>query len=494
MLKSEATAPFPIRKLRLSALAGWLAVILPLLLAPLLLFPRPHWMWVALLIPAFWIFNLATIRRVFAPTPLNILLLSLLIMVGVSLWATFDIPFSLGKVAGTLLGFFLFLGLVQFAENEFRLGLVIGGFFLGGLMLVGIALVGTGWSDKFAVIGRLATYFPVRLRGIPGAEEGFNPNAVGGSITLFLPLIPALLWRGVHLESVGKNLRRMIRIGLWILLVPLSGVLLLSQSRGAWLAISAAVVLVASVRFRWVRWTVMAAILIALILGLVYQPWNHLMAEQQSITSGAEISLAARLEIWSRAIYGIQDFPFTGMGMNTFRKVVHVLYPLFTISPDVDIASAHNNILQTALDLGIPGMIAYVGVWSAAAWMLAWVFRHSGNQLHRRIAIGLGAGLFAQFVYGINDAIPLGAKVGIFWWVALAITAALFRLETADKSMRPRAPAWEILLMWILLSLVAISFVGNHPYAALAIGVLGGVYLGYLSVPSLGEPLDHKET
>jgi O-antigen ligase len=238
----------------------------------------------------------------------------------------------------------------------------------------------------------------------------------------------------------------------------------------------------------------MAAILIALILGLVYQPWNHLMAEQQSITSGGEISLAARLEIWSRAIYGIQDFPFTGMGMNAFRKVVHVLYPLFTISPDVDIANAHNNILQTALDLGIPGMIAYVGVWSAAAWMLVWVFRHSGNRLHRRIAIGIGAGLFAQFVYGINDAIPLGAKVGVFWWVALAITAALFRLETHAKQMRQRASAWEILVMWILLSLVAIAFVGNHPYVALAIGVLGGVYLGYLSVPSLGEPLDHKET
>jgi len=180
--------------------------------------------------------------------------------------------------------------------------------------------------------------------------------------------------------------------------------------------------------------------------------------------------------------------------MNAFRKVVHVLYPLFTISPDVDIANAHNNILQTALDLGIPGMIAYVGVWSAAAWMLAWVFRHSGNRLHRRIAIGLGAGLLAQFVYGINDAIPLGAKAGIFWWVALAISAALFRLETHAKQMRQRASAWEILVMWILLSLVAIAFVGNHPYVALAIGVLGGVYLGYLSVPSLGEPLDHKET
>ena len=40
-------------------------------------------------------------------------------------------------------------------------------------------------------------------------------------------------------------------------------------------------------------------------------------------------TLQGRLEVWSRAIYGIQDFPFTAMGMNTFRRIVHVLYRLF---------------------------------------------------------------------------------------------------------------------------------------------------------------------
>jgi hypothetical protein len=174
------------------------------------------------------------------------------------------------------------------------------------------------------------------------------------------------------------------------------------------------------------------------------------------------------------------------MGMNAFRKVVHTRYRLFKISPDFDIASAHNNILQAALDLGIPGMIVYVGIWSAAAWMLAGIFRHSKNQLHRRIAIGLGAGFLAQFVFGMSDAIPLGAKVGIFWWVALGISAALFRLETHAIPIRQRAPAWVIPLLWVLLSLVAVSLIGNHPYMALVIGIVGGAYLGYLSVPALG--------
>src|SRR5690606_11567634 len=60
-------------------------------------------------------------------------------------------------------------------------------------------------------------------------------------------------------------------------------------------------------------------------------------------------SLEGRREIWSRAIYGIQDFPITGLGVNTFRRVVPILYPLFLVSPDHDIAHAHNHLLQTAL-------------------------------------------------------------------------------------------------------------------------------------------------
>jgi putative inorganic carbon (HCO3(-)) transporter len=83
------------------------------------------------------------------------------------------------------------------------------------------------------------------------------------------------------------------------------------------------------------------------------------------------------LEVWSRAIYGIQDFPFTGMGMNAFRKVVPVPYPLFTVSPDVDIRHAHNEFLQAALDLGIPGLIAFITLYIGAFWMLWEIWKNT---------------------------------------------------------------------------------------------------------------------
>jgi len=210
----------------------------------------------------------------------------------------------------------------------------------------------------------------------------------------------------------------------------------------------------------------------------IYKPWAaYLQADPSAQALTTEVSFASRIEIWSRAIYGIQDFPFTGMGMNAFRKVVHILYPLFSMPPDVDFASAHNVILQTALDLGIPGMVAYVAIWAASANLLWRVSRHASSPLRRNVALGLLAGLLAQFVYQLTDAIPLGAKVGFFWWIALGIAVCLFRLEFPD--FRRRARSWEILLLWVLVSLVSISFVGDHPYLALAIGILGGVYCAW---------------
>lgn len=82
-------------------------------------------------------------------------------------------------------------------------------------------------------------------------------------------------------------------------------------------------------------------------------------------------SLDQRVEIWSRAIDGIEDFPFTGMGLNTFRKLVFVLYPLSLEGPEVDLGHAHNIWLQVSLDLGLPGLVAYLAIWFSALAMLA---------------------------------------------------------------------------------------------------------------------------
>jgi len=38
------------------------------------------------------------------------------------------------------------------------------------------------------------------------------------------------------------------------------------------------------------------------------------------------LDFAGRREVWSRALYMLQDFPFTGIGLNTFPFVANTLY------------------------------------------------------------------------------------------------------------------------------------------------------------------------
>ena len=149
--------------------------------------------------------------------------------------------------------------------------------------------------------------------------------------------------------------------------------------------------------------------------------------------TAGEISFSGRPEIWSRAIYAIQDFPFTGTGLGTFRRVVNLLYPLFTISPDTDIAHAHNMFLQVAVDVGLPGLIAYLALLELAG-VVAWE-RPGAVPGSCAPGLGLFAGLIALHVYGLTDAIGTGFETGYrALWMALGLIAALPRITEAAVS------------------------------------------------------------
>jgi len=468
----------------------WAVVVVPVLVAPALLFPRVEWMVLGLTVPAVWVGNFLLKKHFVASTPLNLLLFPLLTMVLVSLYATLDVEFSLAKVAGTLLGVFVFFGLVQFIDRGHRLWLGISGLCFGGVVFALMSLVITNWGiGKMGFRTNLGQMFPIRFRGLPGLEEGFNPNPVGGTLVLFIPLLLVLaLYLLRTREAAGRvtatpsagNLAAhgvgmtLLRVSVIVTLLLLGAVLLLSQSRSAWGGFALASGFMLFVRFRWFRWGTLAVVLVTVVLMWVFQTEMPLVEEIRR----------SRFEIWSKAIEGIQDFALTGMGMNSFRKVVHVRYPPVTIASNVDIASAHNHILQAALDLGIAGMVVYVAIWAAVARMLAMVGRWSGDLLKRRVAMGLGAGLLAQLVYQTTDAIPLGAKVGIFWWITLGLVVSMFILVEREGVFERRSGVreWVVLLLWVLFSLLSIWVVGKRPYLGLGIGVVGGVVLGYYAV------------
>lgn len=421
-----------------------------------LIFPTPELSPVLLVIPFLWVLSWVVTGKVLPVTPLNPPILMLMGMVLVSLYATYDIAVSLPKISGMVLGVGMFFALVSAAQSGKSVRIPLAITLLSGLGMALVGLLGLRQFQKFSLVQPLVARLPVALTSLPGAEGGFHPNEVAGALLWLLPMLAALL--GLVVIKINSWRKQ---IGWWkpvlagVLLMAaflfVAGELLLTQSRSALLGLVLSPVLLLPLLFKKkLRWAAYAILVLAGSFGgwLAWtQGWLQKIYEVTTLggTSASVTTLNGRVEIWSRAIYGIQDFAFTGMGMNTFRKVMPILYPLITISPEIDIGHAHNELLQAALDLGMPGMIAFLALYIVAFSMLGAIWQRAGSRRIGRgaggvdgllltpagmkaLVLGIGASLLAHALYGLTDAVALGAKPGILLWMLLGLTAGLHSL------------------------------------------------------------------
>jgi len=173
------------------------------------------------------------------------------------------------------------------------------------------------------------------------------------------------------------------------------------------------------------------------LVGLSLIGWDVVADELTAgdVTSG----LDQRIEIWSRAIYAIQDFPFTGVGMGTFEQVVAVLYPLF-LNPAGTVPHAHNLFLQVAVDLGLPGLIAYLSLLGLAFFggLSAYrTFRRREELALSGLCAGCMAGLVGMCMHGLIDAATWGGiKLAFLPWTVMGLVVALHRLAEDEDGER----------------------------------------------------------
>jgi hypothetical protein len=131
--------------------------------------------------------------------------------------------------------------------------------------------------------------------------------------------------------------------------------------------------------------------------------------------------------------------PFTGIGLNHFPLALLDFYPIApSLYGDFFVnyyPHAHNLYLQTALDFGLPGLAAFLGIGGLAI--------RGGLRALRRgrepaLAAGLLLGLLAHAVYSLVDAVALGSKPGPLLWAVLGLLLAL--APAAEPSAAPAHP------------------------------------------------------
>ena len=412
-------------------------------IAPFVLFISPTWTPILLIIPLLWLLRKMTKGHFITQTPIDLSLLVLLLMVLISLLVTSNLALSFPKVAGVVFGVAVFYSMVAAISNTGRsLWFGAAALVIVGCGVAALGMMGTDWSGTLPVpLLRVLTDRLPRLIALPGYASGFHPNRIAGALLWTAPFAVLLASASIYRFITGKvphNRKRrfyhLMLIGAAIFLIV---TLILTQSRGAWLGFTLSLVFMFLVIVRRNRTLVFGTILlVAILIAIVFilvgiDDSSTLLFPQEEDVLGDVLStdtFIGRLMIWDRALIGVRDFAFTGMGMGTFSEVVQILYPFFLINAERDIDHAHNNFLQVALDVGIPGLIAYLTIWIGAGIMLWRVWRISNQFWPRMFVLGCAGSLVAYFSFGLTDTIGLGDRPGIVFWILLGFIAGLHQL------------------------------------------------------------------
>jgi tetratricopeptide (TPR) repeat protein len=477
---------------------------LVLLAVPPLLLPE----FLAPLLPAagaFLLFLLAsrvaTRRTLRCGGRLDLALLILLIMLPVSLWASSDPGRSFPKLTTTIAGMFLFwsLGTGLRERADLRAGSIILALSGAGLAVAGF--IGTDWpSSKVLYLSGIYDRLPRLMLNLPRATRGrFDPNEVAGALVMLIPVVLAMLlavWTrprddspisvasmlpGKHWPAILKRPGLLVA-ALTLTLAAMLFVFLLTQSRGALVALSIAILVCFVLRDRRVMLAVLAVIIIGFAWDASAGPHaaEHVtsalitahgsLADRLSaaleaansvarVGSGSTATATGRVEMWRNALQAISDYPLTGIGFHTFPAVSWANYVYTTVSPAWNMTHAHNAYLQAGVDFGVAGLLAFLLLVGSLIYRGLRLLVQRPPAFEQWLACGVLGGLAGHLAHSMVDVAgrPLGDKPGIIFWAmtGLLVAACRLQMDEASASALPAKPVNKQAVIAALLLLVA---------------------------------------
>lgn len=406
---------------------AWIQIILFGLAAPFFLFPSEKVVWIAALIPAWLGLRLLNKLPLVPRTLLDWSLLLLTVQVMLTCFIVDSFWDAMPKVFGFLLSVVLFYVLVDLLQSEkmIKAGLLV--FMAGGVLFSALTMFGMFRYNvkNFDILFDLSTLIPKIDFNMPGVIEGFNPNAVGGGLILFAPLFVITLSGYFRRRSVDKGMyklplfRYFVLLGLFVIIFTL----LLTQSRGSWVGLVLGISLLFVFSRKKMKYVLIVIVLAVLLFAVIFG-FNDITDR----TQGTGQRIVSRMTLWSFAVETISEHPFLGFGMNRIRRHHEVGYEL---------AHVHNHYLHTAAELGIPALIAYFALLIGMAVMCLQTWRQTDRPWVKTAVAGLAGGQLAHMIFGLGDSIPLGAKIGILFWISAALITALFKwtISTLKKGV-----------------------------------------------------------
>ncbi len=110
----------------------------------------------------------------------------------------------------------------------------------------------------------------------------------------------------------------------------------------------------------------------------------------------------ARQYVWGMALKGFQEKPLLGWGQDGFNNVFNKYYDVRMYDQEQWFDRAHNTPLDVLIAGGLLGLIAYLGIFVAALWLI-WKRRNKLGITDAALLVGVLAGYFFQNLFVFDN-------------------------------------------------------------------------------------------
>jgi len=259
-----------------------------------------------------------------------------------------------------------------------------------------------------------------------------NPNLQGGFGVFVIPLIAAFFMK--HFKDSKKRLLS-IYLGVTLLLSFIA--LLMSQTRGSWIAFVITMVLFAGIiivqrkRSFVKKHSVLASIVVLIVIAAGFGGFQLLRSNEKLINP---MTADIRLYYYTNTLDMVKDDLLFGKGVGTFNvhyptyRDKRVAYQKGEFEMEYRVEHAHNEHLELLSDLGIVGYALFLWVIFEALYLL----------LKRKdiISIGMAAAILGLLIDGLMSQNLRFIVISSLLWLMIGLSTILPDQENIKKKYK----------------------------------------------------------
>lgn len=273
----------------------------------------------------------------------------------------------------------------------------------------------TAWDGPIHIYADLAPLTgTMRVGGTVG-----SPNTAGAYFSLLLAF------------AVGSLLIQSKFAHKWLAVAVLafgSVALILTFSRGGWIALATATVLICFLTWRQHQRSLKVPIRVFVILAIVYLPFHHAISAR--VFGDDKGSAESRIPLDKLAFRMIEDHPLLGTGANNFTVVMNRY--LTSEFRSEWLYTVHNTYLLVWTETGIVGLVAYLA-FLLGVLRLGWRCWMLGDPLLSPLALAFMAGIAGHLLHEGVD-IFTDRPIQQLLWLIAGLLAAMLQICKDDRA------------------------------------------------------------